>query len=86
MKLLRTALISCTLSLPAISYAAGEVKEDSKPHCEKTKDGKTIHVHEAKTRRECKKKGGRWVKGHKSEKDDHKHDRKHEEGKGHHGH
>lgn len=48
-------------------------KSEAKPHCEKVKDGKSIHIDEAKTRRECKKKGGRWVKGHKKEKGDHGH-------------
>ena len=45
-----------------LSYAV-LANEDEKPQwrCEKTSDGETIPV-EAKTRDECKQKGGKWTK------------------------
>lgn len=47
-------------------------KKKSKYHCEKLVDGKTKDLPDVKTRKECKKNGGKWKKAHKG--DDHKHD------------
>ena len=48
-------------------------------HCEIKKDGKTKDDLDVKTRKECKKKGGKWVKAdhdhdHDHDSEDHKHE------------
>ncbi len=49
-------------------------------HCEVKKNGKTKDDFDIKTRKECKKKGGKWVKAHEDHDHDHdSEDHEHEE-------
>ena len=48
-------------------------------HCSIKKNGKTKDDFDVKTRKECKKKGGKWVKdhsdhGHDHDSEDHEHE------------
>jgi hypothetical protein len=77
------AAITLSSSLSGVALAA------DKFHCEGMKDGKAVDIKDAKNRKECNAKGGKWVKeeghghGHGSEEKDHDHneDGKNEETK-----
>jgi hypothetical protein len=69
----RTLLATLLASVPTIAAAKGG-------HCEIKKDGKTKDFPDIKSRKECKKKGGKWVKDHDHNHDDGEdHDHEHEE-------
>lgn len=62
------------------AYAGDGHSHEKKKHCEKKMDGKTIHLDQIKSRKECKQEGGRWVKYKKqAEGSEHK-DHDHKEG------
>lgn len=66
------------LSFP-LGGQAGEGHDHKKneKHCEKSVDGKKVHLDKIKSRKECKQEGGRWVK----HKDEHKKGDGHDHGK-----
>src|SRR4051812_1552845 len=57
-RIVTLTLLSCLVAAPAA--LAG--KRDQ--HCEVKKDGKAVDDFSIKGRKECKAKGGKWVKAH----------------------
>jgi len=54
-------------------------KKKKKYHCEKEKKGKVVDLPKIKSRKKCKKAGGKWVKEHGHGHKDHKHDHDHDD-------
>ena len=53
-----------------MTYQSAHAQAKKGYHCEIKKDGKTIDDKKVKSRKDCKKKGGKWLKDH----GDHDHD------------
>lgn len=59
--------LSIAIALVCTFFVANQSaysQSKKKYHCEIKKNGKTIDDHKIKSRKECKKKGGKWVKDH----------------------
>jgi hypothetical protein len=79
-------LVSKVFAKTAFAALAGILVAASTPavaggrHCEKKVDGKWTELDGVKDRKECKKKGGKWVKDHDHQHDGSEdHDHEHEE-------
>lgn len=75
--------IRCLLFVGIVSssaFAPLPVFAEGKFHCELTKDGKKTDIKDAKNRKQCNEKGGKWVKDHGHDHGGGEGDHDHEEG------
>ena len=63
-----------------LTYQSADAQEKKGYHCEIKKNGKTTDDKKIKSRKDCKKKGGKWIKDHgdhdhgADEGEDHEHE------------
>lgn len=68
--------ITAILTAPLAGYARDghDNHQKKEKHCEKTVEGRKVHLEKVKSRKECKQEGGKWVKHSDNHKENDNHD------------